>query len=431
MNQRIYKIWQLALPSIISNITVPLLGLVDVSIVGHIGDARYISAVAVGSMLFNVIYWVFGFLRMGTGGMTSQCYGRRDIAGVLTLLGRTLMLGVGIGALFVALQCLIVPLGLWVMRPEAEVASLSTSYCHVVIWGAPAVLGLYGLTGWFVGMQNTRFPMVVSILQNVVNICASVFMVYVMHMDIIGVAAGTAIAQWFGFLLALLFVAVFYRRLWRMHSPRHAIDKAMMSWRNFFVVNRDIFLRTLFLVSVFLFFTSAGSRQGSMTLAANTLLMEFFTVFSYFTDGFAYAGEALGGRYYGAGNRQAFREMVHSLFLLGGWLVVIFTLLYIAGGRAFLHLLTSDVAVVEEAMHYFGWVLLVPVAGMAAFLFDGIFVGITNTRGLLLSSVLATLVFFAVYLLTKTTMANHGLWLAFVLYLAVRGIVEWGVYMRR
>ena len=303
MNKRIL---QLAVPSIISNITVPLLGLVDVAIVGHIGDAAYIGAIAVGSMLFNVIYWLFGFLRMGTSGMTSQALGRRDLAEVLRLLVRSLSIGVGIGVLFFVLQKWLIGCGLWAMSPEADVVELARRYCYVCIWGAPAVFGLYGFTGWFIGMQNTRIPMMVSLTQNVVNIVASLLLVFVCGMTVEGVALGTVIAQWWGFLMACLFYRFHYRRLSKYDYRRHLF--AAEPLKQFFSLNKDIFLRTLCLVAVNLFFTAAGSRESTIVLAVNTLLMTLFTIFSYFMDGFAYAAEALSGKYYGAGNREAFRE---------------------------------------------------------------------------------------------------------------------------
>jgi multidrug resistance protein, MATE family len=282
MNKRIL---QLAVPSIISNITVPLLGLVDVAIVGHIGDAAYIGAIAVGSMLFNVIYWLFGFLRMGTSGMTSQALGRRDLAEVLRLLVRSLSIGVGIGVLFFVLQKWLIGCGLWAMSPEADVVELARRYCYVCIWGAPAVLGLYGFTGWFIGMQNTRIPMMVSLTQNVVNIIASLLLVFVGGMTVEGVALGTVIAQWWGFLMTCLFYRICYRRLSKYDYRRHLF--AVEPLKQFFSLNKDIFLRTLCLVAVNLFFTAAGSRESTIVLAVNTLLMTLFTIFSYFMDGFA------------------------------------------------------------------------------------------------------------------------------------------------
>ncbi len=426
MNKRIL---QLAVPSIISNITVPLLGLVDVAIVGHIGDAAYIGAIAVGSMLFNVIYWLFGFLRMGTSGMTSQALGRRDFAEVVRLLIRSLGIGVGIGLLFFILQRWLIGCGLWAMSPETDVVELARRYCYVCIWGAPAVLGLYGFTGWYIGMQNTRIPMVVSLFQNVVNIVASLVLVFACRMTVEGVALGTVIAQWWGFLIACLFYRLHYRRLSRYDYRRHLF--AAEPLKQFFSLNKDIFLRTLCLVAVNLFFTAAGSRESTIVLAVNTLLMTLFTIFSYFMDGFAYAAEALSGKYYGAGNREAFREVVKRTMGFGVVVAILFTLLYIVGGENFLSLLTSDRQVVAAAGSYLGWAVLIPMAGMSAFVFDGIFVGITQSKSMLCSTAVASASFFGMYFALHPLLGNHALWLAFILYLVLRGIVLFVIYRRK
>ena len=418
MNKRIL---QLAVPSIISNITVPLLGLVDVAIVGHIGDASYIGAIAVGSMLFNVIYWLFGFLRMGTSGMTSQALGRRDFAEVMRLLVRSLSIGVGIGLVFFVLQRWIIGCGLWAMSPEADVVELARRYCCVCIWGAPAVLGLYGFTGWYIGMQNTRIPMVVSISQNVVNIIASLLLVFVCHLTVEGVALGTVIAQWWGFLMAVVLHRIYYHRLDKYEFKEHLF--AIEPLKRFFSLNRDIFLRTVCLVAVNLFFTAAGSRESTIVLAVNTLLMTLFTIFSYFMDGFAYAAEALAGKYYGAGNRAAFREMVRQVFVFGVIVAVAFTLLYIIGGERFLGLLTSDRQVIAASGEYFWWAVLIPLAGMSAFVFDGIFVGITQSKSMLASTAIASASFFLLFWGLHGWLGNHALWLAFIIYLVLRGAV--------
>lgn len=426
MNKRIL---QLAVPSIISNITVPLLGLVDVAIVGHIGDAAYIGAIAVGSMLFNVIYWLFGFLRMGTSGMTSQALGRRDLAEVLRLLVRSLSIGVGIGVLFFVLQKWLISCGLWAMSPEADVVELARRYCYVCIWGAPAVLGLYGFTGWFIGMQNTRIPMMVSLTQNVVNIIASLLLVFVGGMTVEGVALGTVIAQWWGFLMACLFYRICYRRLSKYDYRRHLF--AAEPLKQFFSLNKDIFLRTLCLVAVNLFFTAAGSRESTIVLAVNTLLMTLFTIFSYFMDGFAYAAEALSGKYYGARNMGAFREVVRRTMGFGAVVAVGFTLLYIVGGENFLSLLTSDKQVIAASGEYFWWAVLIPLSGMSAFVFDGIFVGITRSKSMLCSTAVASASFFVLFFGLHPFLGNHALWLAFILYLLLRGIVLFDIYRKK
>ena len=423
------RILQLAVPSIISNITVPLLGLVDVAIVGHIGDAAYIGAIAVGSMLFNVVYWLFGFLRMGTSGMTSQALGRRDLAEVMRLLVRSLGIGVGIGMLFFVLQKWLIGGGLWAMSPEADVVELARRYCYVCIWGAPAVLGLYGFTGWFIGMQNTRIPMMVSLTQNVVNIIASLLLVFVGKMTVEGVALGTVIAQWWGFLMACLLFRLHYRRLGKYDFRQHLF--AAEPLKRFFSLNRDIFLRTVCLVAVNLFFTAAGSRESTLVLAVNTLLMTLFTIFSYFMDGFAYAAEALSGKYYGAKNMTAFREVVRRTMGFGLVVAAGFTLLYMIGGENFLALLTDDERVITAAGDYFWWAVLIPLAGMAAFVFDGIFVGITQSKSMLCSTAVASASFFGMYFALHPLLSNHALWLAFILYLVLRGIVLFVIYRRK
>ena len=417
------KILQLALPSIVSNITVPLLGLVDVAIVGHLGAASYIGAIAVGGMLFNIIYWLFGFLRMGTSGMTSQALGRRDLLEVTRVLFRSVGVGILISLALLLLQYPIREIAFLLLDTTDEVERLASLYFNICIWGAPAVLGLYGFSGWFIGMQNSRFPMFIAITQNVVNIVASLIFVFVFGMKVQGVATGTLIAQYGGFGMAVFLWFVFYRKRLNIRVCWHEVmDKVAM--RRFFQVNGDIFFRTLCLVAVTTFFTSTGARQGDIVLAVNTLLMQLFTLFSYIMDGFAYAGEALSGRYIGARNRKAFTDTVRHLFIWGAGLTVLFTLVYASGGNAFLALLTDDRNVITAADTYFYWALAIPAAGIAAFIWDGIFIGATATRGMLLSMAASAVSFFAVYYGFHTVLGNHALWLAFLVYLSMRGAMQ-------
>lgn len=425
MNNRDQQILKIALPAIVTNITVPLLGLVDTAIVGHMGDAAYIGAIAVGSMIFNLIYWVFGFLRMGTSGMTAQARGRRDMSEAARLLMRSATISLAITLLILTLQWPLRELMLWLISPTEEVRPLVCTYFNIVVWGAPAMLGLYGLSGWFIGMQNTRIPMYISIMQNVVNILASLTLVYGMGLKVEGVALGTVVAQYAGLLIAIALLWRFYRRLpFTFNLPR------MQELRPFLRVNRDIFLRTLFLVAVNLYFTSAGARQGAIVLAVNTLLMQLYLLFSYIMDGFAFAGEAMGGHYWGARNNEAFREVVRRLFGWGAFMTVLFTTIYVIGGMPFLRLLTDEPAVVEASRQYVWWAYLIPTVGMAAFVWDGIFIGTTQTRGMLQSSCVAAGVFFAGVMLFMPLIGNHGLWLSMVLYLSTRGVVQTLIYFR-
>ena len=416
------RILQIAVPSIISNITVPLLGLIDVTIVGHLGAAAYIGAIAVGGMLFNIIYWIFGFLRMGTSGMTSQAYGKHDLDEVARLLLRSVGVGLLIAIILVTLQYPIRKLAFTFIQTTEEVERLATLYFRICIWGAPAMLGLYGFAGWFIGMQNSRFPMYIAITQNIVNIAASLCFVYLFHMKVAGVAWGTLTAQYAGFLMALLLWRRYYGGL-KKHVAWHEVLKKEAMLR-FFQVNRDIFLRTLCLVIVTLFFTSAGAAQGEIVLAVNTLLMQLFTLFSYIMDGFAYSGEALVGKYVGANNQPALYRTVRQLFIWGVGLSTGFTLLYFFGGKSFLGLLTNEISVIREAENYFYWVLAIPLTGFAAFLWDGIFIGATATLQMFYSMLVASGSFFLVYYSLHEWMGNHALWLAFIVYLSLRGIMQ-------
>ena len=422
MNTNNREILQIALPSIVSNITVPLLGLIDVSIVGHLGSASYIGAIAVGGMLFNIIYWVFGFLRMGTGGMTSQAYGRDDKQEMMHLLMRSISIGALLSLLLIILQVPIERTAFLFIDTTPEVQELAATYFRICIWGAPAVLGLYSFSGWFIGLQNSRFPMFIAITQNIVNILVSLLLVYAFEMKIEGIAIGTLVAQYAGLLMAFGLYRYRYKLLQQHAKHFSLMDRQAML--RFFLINRDIFLRTLCLVTVTVFFTSAGASQGDIILAVNTLLMQLFTLFSYIMDGFAYAGEALAGKHIGANNRTNLRQMTRQLFVWGVGLALAFTLLYGIGGEGFLRLLTNEQNVISASSTYFYWVLAIPLAGFAAFLYDGLFIGATATNLMLRAMVIASASFFIIYYGFRETMGNHALWLAFIVYLTLRGLVQ-------
>lgn len=416
MNKQILHI---ALPSIISNITVPLLALVDTTIVGHLGSASYIAAIALGGMIFNMIYWLFNFLRMGTGGLTAQAYGANQHQATSYILLRSLTIAGGIALTLLLLQRPIFQVTFHFVTATTEVRSLASIYFNILIWGAPAMLALYSFTGWFLGMQNARIPMCIAITQNVVNIAVSTLLVFGCHLKIEGVALGTLISQYTALLLAVIFC------LTKFDVKQHFELKAILdinTLKRFFQVNRDIFLRTLCLIAVTTYFTSAGSTQGEVTLAANTLLMQFFIIFSYFMDGFAYAGEALGGRYFGAHDRLNFQRVTRCLFAWGGVLSVLFFFIYFLSGTSLLHLLTDNSQVIDHAQQYLPIVYFIPLISFAAFLFDGLYIGTTATRYMLISMFCASAAFFV--LINVCTLSNTLLWLAFLVYLGGRGLMQ-------
>ena len=419
MNRRILH---LAIPSIVSNITVPLLGLVDVTIVGHLGATAYIGAIAVGGLLFNILYWNFGFLRMGTSGLTSQAYGRKDKDAEIRVLVQAVSVGLFSALAMLILQYPIERLAFRLLDTSAEVEQYAVTYFRICIWGAPAVLAQYGFTGWFIGMQNSRYPMYIAIVMNVINIVCSSCFVFLFGMKVEGVALGTVVAQYSGVMMAWGLWFYNYKELRGRITFKGSLQ--LIAMRRFFAVNRDIFLRTLCLIGVTTFFTSTGARQGDVILAVNTLLMQLFTLFSYIMDGFAYAGEALSGRYVGACNLVQLKRAVKALFGWGVGLSLVFTLLYGIGGENFLGLLTNDTVVIETAGHYFYWVLAIPLAGFAAFLWDGILIGATATRFMLWAMLVASGSFFVIYYCFSGATNNHMLWLAFLVYLALRGVMQ-------
>ena len=413
------RILRLAVPSILANITTPLLALIDTAIAGHLGSERYLAAIAVGGVMFNMLYWFFSFLRAGTSGLSAQACGAGDPSASALVLGRSLLVALTAGALMILFQEGIFKMMVWFLEAKPPVSSLASVYFHLLIWGAPAVLGNYAMAGWFLGMQNSRMMLWVSLIINVVNIVTSLTLVYLLDMGITGIAAGTLVAQWTGFGAGFLFL-----KGYRMLRPKWADIFRWNELRRFFSVNVDVMLRTVCLIAVTLWFTRAGSVQGPLILAVNTLLMQLFLLFSYMMDGVAFAGEALVGRYVGARDLQHVHLCVKRLFVWGAAWALLFTLVYFLGGEGILDLLSDDAGVRSAAHEYFVWALTIPLAGFAAFAWDGVYIGATLTRRLLVSMAGACATFFLLYYLLVPVMHNHGLWLAFIAYLAMRGILQ-------
>lgn len=426
MNKSILKI---AVPAILSNVIVPLLGLVDLTIAGHIGDAVTIGAVSVGATMFSLTYWNFGFLRMGTSGLTAQAFGARDRRQMSVMLFRSVALALLLGIAIVALQSPIRWLLLAAISPSEAVHTHASQYFSIIIWGAPATLATMSLTGWFIGMQNSTYPLAVSMAVNAVNIVCSLCFVFTMRLGFIGIPLGTLAAQWCGFILSAFFAAKMMRKETLGYAPR--VDEMLRGLGRFFSVNRDIFLRSLCIMAVMLFFTATGARSGNMTLAVNALFMQLYLLYSHFMDGFAYAGEALVGKYAGAADKHSLRRCVSHLFAWGWSLAAIFAFAYGVFNHEVMSLFSDKPEVVAFAAAYRWWIALAPIAGMAAFIWDGVFVGLTATRQMLLSLAGATAVYFAIYFLSPFPDANSSLWTAFLTYLAVRGVILWLCFARK
>jgi len=421
------KILELAVPNIISNISIPLLGIVDLALMGHLDSDAYIGAIALGSLIFNFIYWGLGFLRMGTSGFTAQAWGRKDLPETIQVVARAGLIALLVSLLLLVLQRPIEWFSFLLLKGETEVELLAMEYFRIRIWAAPAALGQFALLGFFLGMQNARLPMVVLVSTNVVNIGCNLVFVLTLGMGSAGVALGTVIAQYTGLLLALLFFNRYYHRLFKYWSMQ-----ATLQWerfRNFLLVNKDIFIRTMCLVVVFTIFTARSASSDSdaggaeTVLAVNSLLMQFFMFFSFLIDGFAHAAEALTGKFIGAGNERSLRTSIRLLFIWGTAIGILFTILYLTSGELLFRLLTSNVEVIHNARPYFFWVILVPMVSYAAFLWDGIFIGATAGKEMRNAMLISTLlVFFPSYFLAQRFLGNHGLWLAFILFMAARGV---------
>ncbi len=413
------QVWRLAWPIILSNSSIPLLGMVDTAVVGHLPEPYYIGAVAVGAMLFSFLYWGFGFLRMGTGGLTAQAVGARGGAEIRAVLGRGLLLSVAFGLGLILLQWPAIEFALRIIEPSPEVAGLARDYFLVRIWGAPAALANFCLLGWFIGLQNTRLTLVIQIFMNGLNILLDLWFVLGLGWGVTGVAAATLIAELAAVALGLALAARHLARLGGAWSWSRILDPWRL--RHMMSISRDIFLRTLFLILAFAYFTTSGARMGDLTLAVNAVLMHLLHMQAYGMDGFAHAAEALAGKAFGARDRTALRRAV---VLSGHWSLLV-ALLYAAVtavfGGAIVALITNQAEVRSFAADFLPWLAAMPVVSVWAYLFDGIFVGTTHSREMRNGSIASFVVFVAGMWVFPPLLGNHGLWLALTLWMGARG----------
>ena len=389
-------ILKLALPSILANITVPIVGMVDVAVAGHldssagVGTATLIGGIAIGSMLFDLLYWNFAFLRVGTGGLAAQAYGRGDRAECARVLTRSLGIAFACALLLIAIQWFFVKAAFLFVDCTPQVRELASQYFFIRIWAAPATLALMALKGWFIGMQDSVSAMLTDLTVNGMNVLMSIVLAlgisvggwHYEGMGFSGVAAGTVAAQYSGLLVALLLLAVKYRRntlLAMRSSELRGLFKGDQM-RRFMSMNADLFVRSLCFIAIYIGFTIISAGYGDTLLAVSSILMKLLMIFSYFTDGFAYAGEALVGRYIGARNRTMMLQAVKWTFVWSMAIALIFMGIYYFAGVPMLQLMTSDTIVVDASREYLPWLLLMPVVGCAAFTWDGIFIGATASR---------------------------------------------------
>ena len=443
------EIIRLAAPAILNNITVPLLGLCDTAIAGHLGSPSYLGAVSIGAMMLNVFFWLAGFLRMGTTGLTARGYGRASAIECREVLRKSLILAGGISILILLLQVPLQKLLIQLIAPDSDIADLASLYFRIGVWGVPAQLAVMAVSGWFIGIQTTVVPMTIAIGTNIINILASIGFAFGLGWGFRGIICGTLCANWIGAIAALTWAWIRYRNTgledrekpFRL-SERENVLKGnpkeeeigkrgeSVRWRELFSVNGALFIRSACIMAVSLTVTSVGARLGDLTLAANAIIMQFFLFFSYFMDGFAFSGEALAGKYFGAGRYEMIKATMKSLCVWGVVMAVIFFSIYYFGSRPITALLTDSAQVIAEAEKYRLWILLLPPVTVAAFIFDGLFVGLTRTRAMMAVTIAGAAVFFILLFLCRIPLGNNLLWLSFECYLFIRGAALAVLFLR-
>ena len=401
------EILKLAIPSILANITVPIVGMVDIAVAGHLDvqAATMIGGIAIGTMLFDLLYWNFGFLRVGTGGLTAQAFGRGDRKECARILTRAIGISLACAFVLIAIQWLFVKAAFLVVDCTPEVRELASQYFFIRIWAAPATLSLMAFKGWFIGMQDSVSPMATDLTVNGMNVVMSFVLALGVKalnyegMGFAGIAAGTVVAQYSGLAVALLLLLFKY---WKNTVSTLRPDELRgvfkgSETRRFFVMNTDLFIRSLCFIAIYIGFTVISARYGDLLLAVSSIMMKLLMIFSYFTDGFAYAGEAMTGKYIGAKDGVRLRQTVKWTFIWSMGIAVIFMGIYHFAGVPLLKIMTSDPVVVEASVEYIPWLLLMPVIGCAAFTWDGIYIGATASKAIRNSMIWAVVGFAGVW----------------------------------
>ncbi len=416
------QILALALPAIISNITVPLLGLCDTAVAGHLPEVAAIGAISVGSMMINVFCWLFGFLRMGTTGLVAQAYGARNRGRCLGILRKSLVAACVVGVLVLVAQGALWDVLMALMKPDGDVQELTRQYYRICVWGVAPQLVIMTLTGWFIGLQNTRVPMWIAIGVNVVNVTLNVLLGLVMGYGVRGVAMGTTVSNWIGCAVAVGVCVSWVRgRCGVLRTITEHAD-GRVAWQELFGMNGYLFVRSACIMAVSLSMTAYSARMGAVSLAANAVMMQFFLLFSYFMDGFAFAGEGLVGKYHGAGDTGMIGRSVRALLKWGAWMAVIFFTVYALFTPQITGLLTDKSVVVERIEHLKVFVMLLPPLTVLAFIFDGIYIGLGRTGAMMWSALAGMALFYVITGVSGLKLDGTAvLWLAFEAYLVLRG----------
>ncbi len=416
------SILRIAIPNILSNISVPLLGTVDTALMGRLSE-MHIGAVGVGGMIFSFMYWNFGFLRMGTTGITARAFGATQNEEVAATLGRAMIVAMLLALGMLIFQWPLGEAGFFLMNLEGEAEMLTAQYFYIRMWAAPATLGLYAMMGWFFGMQNAIYPLILTILINVTNMICSYWFIVHWGMEIDGVAWGTVIAQYVGFLVGIFLLAYKYRSYLQLVKVKMLLE--ITSLTSFFRINRDLFFRTLALTIAFSFFYSRSAAEGGLLLAVNVILLQYLNWMSYGIDGFAYAAESLVGKYSGARKLEQLKEIIRLSFWWGGGLAIFFSVVYFIFGNQLLGIFTNQAEVIAAAQPYLGWMILFPVISFACYIWDGIFIGLTASGAMRNAMVISLIFYLGMHYGFSFWWGVHGMWAAFLAFMALRAIFLW------
>jgi len=422
------RIWALAGPIIFSNVTVPLLGMVDTAVVGHLPDPQYIGGVAIGALIFNFVYWGFGFLRMGTTGPTAQAWGAEDTAEIRAVLARALLLAFALGVVLLVVQGPVGALAFRLLHASDAVEAEGAAYYAVRIWGAPAALANYVLLGWFFGLQNARWPLALQVFMNGLNIVLDFVFVMGLGWGVEGVAAATLIAEYAALALGLALAAKRLGMLGPIEAGRRIFDGAR--FRRMLAVNRDIFIRTLLLITSFALFTDRGATLGDVTLAANAVLLNLVSTSAFALDGFAHAAEALVGGAVGRRSRADLSGAVRATMQWGGLAAIVTAIAFAVAGGLLIDLLTTIPEVRALARDFLPWAVAMPLISVWCYMYDGIFLGATRTHEMRNAAVVTSALYVAALFVLVPLWGNHGLWLALVTMNVLRGLTLAAYYPR-
>ncbi len=412
------RVLTIAIPIVVSNATVPILGIVDTGVVGQLGEAAPIGAVGIGAIILSAVYWIFGFLRMGTTGLTSQASGAGDTDEVQALLSRALLIGLTAGAVIIAAQIAIFQGAFWVSPASAEVETLARDYMAIRVWSAPATIALYGITGWLIAQERTRAVLAIQVGMNGANIILSFYLGLELEWGVTGVAWATFIAEWGGLALGLwLCRDAFAGTAWR--TAARVFD--IVRLKHMAVVNTDILIRSVLLQAIFVSFLLYGSDFGDVQLAANQILMQFLNVTAYALDGFAFAAEALVGRALGARARSELRRSALLSSFWGAAICVVLAICFALFGGIVIDKMAKSVDVQEAARIYLPYMVAAPIVGVAAWMLDGIFIGATRTKDMRNMMIISTIIYFMAVIPLMAAYENHGLWIGLLLSFVVRG----------